>query len=191
MFGSVQGKTPLANETNMSASKLTAEQIEARDKRRAAFRELWKIVAKMPIQERLATAHKFGITTCEGRELSLCNQILVAMQRRDATFVGGFRQWLKVGRAVRKGEHGAMIWVPTARGTGQMVHDEETGQDFEAMQTRFIIGTVFDIGQTDEVETFTGQRWVMPEPKVAVVAMPLALPEPSEVIDIESQLQTA
>lgn len=164
----------------MSARKLSAEQIEARDKRRAAFRELWKVVAKMPDQERIAMASKFGITTCEGRELSLCNQLLVAMQSPKASFVGGFRQWLKVGRAVRKGEHGAMIWVPISKGTGTMAHDEASGQDFEVMQTRFLIGTVFDIAQTDEVETFKGQRWVMPEPKPAVVAMQLALPAPGE-----------
>lgn len=135
---------------------MTEEQIEARDKRRAAFRELWKVVAKMPVQERVAMAHKFGITTCDGRELSLCNQILVAMQSPRASFVGGFRQWLKHGRAVRKGEHGAMIWVPIGRKSEES--STEASNDEAGEKPGFIIGTVFDISQTDEVNGMVSEQ---------------------------------
>lgn len=36
--------------------------------------------------------------------LSLSNQLLVAMARPDATFVAGFKSWLRLGYAVKKGE---------------------------------------------------------------------------------------
>ncbi len=85
-----------------------------------------------------------------GGEFSLCNQMLLALQLPQATLVAGFRQWLKAGRCVRKGEHGASIWVPIG---GRKVIDEtgtlttDTGGD----KPGFIAGSVFDIGQTDEL----------------------------------------
>src|SRR5262249_5129698 len=45
--------------------------------------------------------------------LSAFNSCLVLRQLPNASMVGGFRQWLDKGRAVRKGEHGLMIWLPT------------------------------------------------------------------------------
>jgi hypothetical protein len=35
---------------------------------------------------------------------SLANQLLIAMQKPDATHVAGFRAWLRLGYCVRKGE---------------------------------------------------------------------------------------
>lgn len=132
--------------------QLTAEQIEKRDARRAAFKGLVKQLANLPELTRVQIANKFGLRTVEGHELSLCNTCLVYMQAPTASMVGGFRQWIKAGRAVRKGQHGLMIWVPIG-------HKDETGtpnqeQDARDLDdTRFIIGTVFDISQTDEIET--------------------------------------
>lgn len=134
---------------------LTPEQIEKRDARRTQFRALWKTVAAMPELQRIQIANKLGLRTVEGHELSLCNTMLVAMQLPTASVLGGFRQWLKQGRAVRKGEHGAMIWVPIGKkengnGTESPVAGEPAS---ETDETRFIIGTIFDIAQTEEVET--------------------------------------
>src|SRR5688500_2876203 len=95
--------------------KLTAKQIAARDARKAKFKDLWKTVAAMPAAERVAMANKLGLVTCEGRPLSMGNMMLVALQLPNASVLGGFKQWLRHGRAVRKGEHGAMIWVPIGR----------------------------------------------------------------------------
>ncbi len=39
-------------------------------------------------------------------EYSLGNQLLIAMQRPDASYVAGFHTWLTLGRHVRKGEKG-------------------------------------------------------------------------------------
>lgn len=131
----------------------TEEQKAKTAERREKFRGLWKQVADMPELQRIQLANKFGLRTCEGHELSLCNSCLVCLQNPGASVLGGFRQWLKVGRAVRKGEHGCMIWIPSTRkvaapeGTAEPVNGEATDE------TRFFIGTLFDISQTQEVET--------------------------------------
>lgn len=147
---------------------LTAEQIEKRDARRTQFRKLVKMVADLPELQRVQIANKFGLRTVEGHELSLCNTMLVYMQNSGASMVGGFRQWIKSGRAVRKGEHGMMIWVPIG-------HKDETGtpnqeQDARDLDdTRFIIGTVFDVSQTDEIETGRPETVPTPAPTPANV----------------------
>jgi hypothetical protein len=137
---------------------LTAEQIERRDARRAKFKALWKQVANTSELERIQLANKLGLVSCDGHQLSIGNQMLIALQNPTASVLGGFRQWLKHGRAVRKGQHGAMIWVPTGRkstieptapGANVITAEETNGEN----DTRFIIGTVFDIGQTAEIET--------------------------------------
>ena len=92
-------------------------------------------------RERLAMSLG-GITTIEGRRLSIFNSCLVLSQR-PATIVGGFQQWRRAGRIVHKGEHGIAIWIPT--GT-------EAEPDHEDERQRFILGTVFDITQTDEIK---------------------------------------
>jgi UDP-glucose 4-epimerase len=40
------------------------------------------------------------------------NQLLIALQRPDATFVAGFRAWLELDRCVRKGEKALRILAP-------------------------------------------------------------------------------
>lgn len=44
--------------------------------------------------------------------LSLNNQLRVALSRPEATFVAGFRAWLKLGYCVRKGEKAIRIVAP-------------------------------------------------------------------------------
>jgi hypothetical protein len=138
----------------MRLKELTEEQKAKAAARKAAFRELWKKVAAAPELERIQLANRLGLRTCEGHELSLCNTMLVALQCPTASVLGGFRQWLKMGRAVRKGEHGAMIWVPTSKKTAAADTGAAQPENGEATdETRFIIGTLFDIAQTDEVQT--------------------------------------
>ena len=130
---------------------LTAEQQAKREERKAKFKTLWQGIAKMPELERIQLSNRIGVVTVEGRSLSLNNQCLLALQCPAASIVGGFRQWLKQGRAVRKGEHGAMIWVPICKKSEEQPSDGD--KDGEHSDTHFIIGTVFDVGQTDEVQT--------------------------------------
>lgn len=138
--------------------QLTPEQQAAKKARREKFTGLWKQVSAMPDLERVQLANKCGIVTCDGRELSLCNTMLVILQCPGASIVGGFRQWLKYGRCVMKGQHGAMIWVPTGvKKDGETVSEPAPvaaqGAEAEVPDHRFIIGTVFDISQTQEIET--------------------------------------
>src|SRR5208282_4903090 len=87
---------------------------------------------------------------------------LCLMQIPGASMVGGFRQWLKLGRCVRKGQHGASIWVPAGArkadsppaGAGEDAHDAGVAGEGSggSDRTRFVIGTVFDVSQTDEIQ---------------------------------------
>lgn len=89
---------------------------------------------------------------------SLGNQLLIAMQRPDATYVAGFHAWLKLGRHVLKGEKGIKIMVPLAT---KVTNDE--GEE-ERRIVGFGTGHVFDVSQTDgeplptlEVPTLEGE----------------------------------
>lgn len=74
---------------------------------------------------------------------SLGNQLLIAMQRPDATRVAGFNAWRKLGRQVRKGEKGIAILVPHVRR-----FESEEGEE-QRRVTSFGTGHVFDISQTE------------------------------------------
>lgn len=84
------------------------------------------------------------ILTAAGAPLSGRNAMMVAMQAPGATMVAGFRQWLAIGRAVRRGEHACYIWAPTTIRSGDGT--EGGGEQ------RFILVPVFDIGQTDAAD---------------------------------------
>lgn len=137
--------------------QLTEAQIAARDARRDKMKALWKRVAAMPELERVQLANRAGIVTCEGHPLSPINQCLTVFQCGNASIVGGFRQWLKNGRCVRKGEHGIGIWVPTGTRKSAAtdmpdVFDPAAEQAQAGGEINFIFGTVFDISQTVELE---------------------------------------
>ena len=48
------------------------------------------------------------------RNYSFGNMLLILMQTPDAQRVAGFWTWKKLGRSVKKGEHGIAILVPLA-----------------------------------------------------------------------------
>ena len=132
--------------------KLTAEQTAKRDARRAKFKELWKQVAAM---ERVSLSHKYGFRKAkDSSEFSPCNSMLIALQCPTASVLAGFRDWLKLGRCVRKGEHGVMVWVPIYSRKDGSNHPAENCRELEShegMERHFITGTVFDIASTDEL----------------------------------------
>lgn len=110
------------------------------------MRSLASRIGAMSADERAAMAAKLPtVVTIEGRALSVFNTCLVASQNPSVTVVGGFRQWIAAGRAVRKGEHGLALWVPI----GKKDADGEASDD----KPGFILGTVFDVSQTQEIET--------------------------------------
>ena len=77
------------------------------------------------------------------------NSLLIMFQRPDASRVAGFQTWKKLGRFVRKGEHGIMIFAPCP------FRREETNVTGEC-ETRegifFRPVHVFDVAQTDGKE---------------------------------------
>lgn len=128
--------------------KLTAEQAAARDARRAKFRALAKRVADMTPEQQAELARGCVPLSIDGRSYSMKNTMLLALQLPTCTILGGFRQWLKAGRCVRKGEHGATIWCKA----GGRKLDAAADAAAEENETRFVMGTVFDVAQTDELK---------------------------------------
>ena len=78
---------------------------------------------------------------------SLSNQLLIALQRPDATFVAGFRAFLSLNRCVRQGEKAIRILAPTSitRSARQSADDEEN------VRTIFRAVPVLDVAQTEPI----------------------------------------
>jgi antirestriction protein ArdC len=84
------------------------------------------------------------------RRYSMVNQILIGMQCPGATHVAGFRAWLKLGYAVRRGAHAIRIWVPILPSRKALERWERGGSvPTERPRTRFRLGPVFDRAQVD------------------------------------------
>ena len=80
------------------------------------------------------------------------NALLIAAQRRDATRVAGFHSWLRLGRHVRKGEHGIAILAPVV--PRLRVVDADSGDErwVAGRPHAFRVAHVFDVSQTDGEE---------------------------------------
>ena len=113
--------------------------------KQAKLKELRQRLANLTEEERQALTARGLIATVEGRTLSLHNTLLVYIQSsgRIPSVVGGYQQWRKAGKQVKRGEHGLTIWFPVG------VKDEE-GELLEA--ETFYTGTVFDISQVEARE---------------------------------------
>ncbi len=122
----------------------TDEERESWEAKKLVFRELCQKIAAMSEDDRQAIASSAPVATTEGRILSAKNQCIAKAQREDATIVGGFQQWRKSGRCVRKGEHGFKILAPSKY---------PKKDDGEEGSLRFVPVTVFDVSQTDELDT--------------------------------------
>ncbi|MFV0375594.1 ArdC-like ssDNA-binding domain-containing protein [Microbacterium sp.] len=82
---------------------------------------------------------------------SFQNQLLIAVQRPDATRVAGFKTWLRLKKPVRKGEKGIAILAPrlvnATDDNGNRVTDD-AGRPVKRV-AGFTSATVFDVSQTD------------------------------------------
>ncbi len=111
-----------------------------------------KKLSEMPEEQRNALAEKFGIVTVEGHPLTAHNQcFLVAQSEINFTIVGGFQQWKKAGRIVRKGEHGFYIFVPSKQKDDPPDNTEIQNED----DVHFYTAVVFDISQTELLSEIT------------------------------------
>ena len=82
-------------------------------------------------------------------DYSFNNCILIMMQNPEATRVAGFHTWLKLGRSVRKGEHGIRILAPLTFKRDDVDSDSPSA---ERVVRGFRAVSVFDISQTDGEE---------------------------------------
>jgi antirestriction protein ArdC len=72
----------------------------------------------------------------------------IALQRPEATRVAGFNAWLKVGRAVRKGERGIAILAPCVYKSPRDEEDQEDEVSSRVLRG-FKVVHVFDVAQTE------------------------------------------
>lgn len=77
-------------------------------------------------------------------DYSFRNQLLIAMQRPDATRVAGFQAWKKLGRFVKKGEKGIAIIAPMV---GKKAEADTTDSQTTVFGFRAVY--VFDVASTD------------------------------------------
>jgi hypothetical protein len=80
--------------------------------------------------------------------LSLHNQLLVALAQPEATFVAGFRAWLKLGYCVRKGEKAIRIIAPMPTEP----HDVDGADNNDQIRVLFKGVSVFDRSQVDAIQ---------------------------------------
>ena len=74
------------------------------------------------------------------------NTMLIVTQKPDAERVAGFKTWQTMGRHVRKGERGIMIFAPRP---WKHTDTDDDGNDTERQGVSFRPVYVFDISQTD------------------------------------------
>jgi len=126
----------------------------------------------------------FLTTMAKFHDYSIGNQILIMLQKPEATRVAGFNTWKDLGRFVKKGEKGIAILAPvmppkakatcpacgaevprTAKFCPECGHGLGSGTELELEQPRFFrVVYVFDLSQTEgdplpefEVPVLTGE----------------------------------
>jgi antirestriction protein ArdC len=82
------------------------------------------------------------------------NVMLIQTQRPAATRVAGYHTWRDLGRFVRKGEKGIMIYAPIVAKTTQLERpgerpDRQLAPEIQRQVTAFRTAYVFDVAQTD------------------------------------------
>jgi len=82
------------------------------------------------------------------RRYSWANVLLIHSQFPQASRVGGYHFWLKLGRHVRKGEKGIAILAPMV-GRKRSYDDEELADDERTRVFGFKACHVWDVSQTD------------------------------------------
>jgi antirestriction protein ArdC len=91
-------------------------------------------------------------------DYSFHNQLMIAMQLGHATRVAGFRRWLEIGYAVRKGEHAIRIWAPCPPSKKQVKTWREAGANPDKEpRTFFRLVPVFDASQVAPLPEFPGE----------------------------------
>jgi hypothetical protein len=82
---------------------------------------------------------------------SFGNQLLIAAQRPDASYVAGFRAFLELNRCVRKGERAIRIFAPMSfrNRDADTAERQPSSEAEQPARTLFRAVPVFDVSQTD------------------------------------------
>jgi len=109
----------------------------------------------------------FLVTMSKFHDYSIGNQILIMIQKPDATRVAGFNTWKDLGRWVKRGEKGIAILAPVMPPKPkpeEKVPEEEEETEIEPQPIYFKVVHVFDIAQTEgkslpefEIPVLTGE----------------------------------
>jgi antirestriction protein ArdC len=107
-------------------------------------------VAAMSEEQRAAIAARLPVLTIEAHAISARNTCLISLQvAAPVTIIGGFRQWLHHGRAVRKGEKAFYILKPCSKGRKADAPAADRGDQDGGAGLFFVPVPVFDVAQTD------------------------------------------
>lgn len=118
------------------------------DEKRSKIKAIYQSVKDLTPEQKEQLLMKLNIKNPEGHFLSGNNCLLLDRQAAmfnpniDFSVVGGFKQWNKHDRKVKKGEHGFYIAIPSKKETEKEENNDELFFFFKA---------VFDISQTEEV----------------------------------------
>ena len=117
-----------------------------KEEKKTRIKELMNKLSQFSEEQRQALVDRLGILNPEGHMLTGRNQALLYFQAggNPLSVVGGFQQWQKYGRVVRKGERGYLIAVPA---NNKKVDENSDSED----PTFFLWKAVFDISQTEEL----------------------------------------
>src|SRR6266849_5570367 len=124
--------------------------------------------------EALETGHSEALSSyltamAQFHNYSFQNILLIASQRPTASRVAGIRAWNELGRRVRRGEKGIMIFAPLIgykRNASDVAQSQQSDARTDKPEPRLVgfrAVYVFDVGQTEGVElpelssTFTGE----------------------------------
>lgn len=124
-----------------------------RDQRRVADRERLRQAAEQLLssegwQRWVNTRATNGLS-----RYSFNNQLLIALQTGGtATFVAGFRAWLKLGYAVERGQKAIRIFAPMPIRQREEGQGEASGEDEECQRILFRSVAVFDRRQVSPID---------------------------------------
>ncbi|MDD5083068.1 MAG: ArdC family protein, partial [Dehalococcoidales bacterium] len=95
----------------------------------------------------------FLTTMSKFHDYSIGNQILIMIQKPEATRVAGFNTWKDLGRWVRKGEKGiailAPVMPPKPKPEEREQGEAEAATEIEPRPVHFKVVYVFDVSQTE------------------------------------------
>ncbi|WP_219644444.1 ArdC-like ssDNA-binding domain-containing protein [Cohnella sp. CFH 77786] len=121
---------------------------EKTEKLQAAMQLLEDGIKSLTNSDRWISYLKFHSTF---HQYSFNNRLMIWLQMPNASLIAGFGAWKKLGRYVKKGEKGLVIFAPNTR-TKTVQEQQENGDTVEKkipILTGYHLTTVFDVSQTD------------------------------------------